>query len=315
MKKVFNLIFMFSLIGIVFSCAKSDDIETTPLRDYTEQYTKDIAEIEAYLDTHYIESITNNPGQPNDQDIKITAIPTGGPQISILDDQINNGLTFKTVEKDGVTYKIYYLITRQGSGATSKSPCNLDNVLTAYKGQLLNGTVFETNTNPQDYFYLGNVIRGWSEIFPKLKTGSYTANTNGTLSYFNFGAGVMFIPSGLAYYNGATSSIPGYSPLIFTVKLFEVQRVDHDLDGIYSYQEDVNGDGYLVDNDTTHEDDTDQDGTPNFIDKDDDGDNYLTKSELKKPDGTYHTFETVPSCSGQTTKRYLNPNCRPPYTD
>ena len=62
-------------------------------------------------------------------------------------------------------------------------------------------------------------------------------------------------------------------------------------------------------------DDTDGDGIPNFVDIDDDGDNYTTKLELKKPDGTYHTFETVPSCSGQTVKRYLTANCKPPYAD
>jgi len=97
--------------------------------------------------------------------------------------------------------------------------------------------------------------------------------------------------------------------------LYEVQRIDNDGDGIYSYQEDITPDGYIRDNDTTYEDDTDHDGIPDALDTDDDGDNWLTKVELKKPDNTYHTFETVPSCSGQTAKRYLTASCIPPYTD
>ncbi|HLP63830.1 FKBP-type peptidyl-prolyl cis-trans isomerase [Flavobacterium sp.] len=280
MKKVFNLLFLFSMAGIIVSCNKNDDDEPTPLRDYAEQYATDLADIEEYLQTHYIESVTNNPGQPDDQDIKLTLIPSGGSQTSIWD-QTTYPLSFINVESNDITYKVYYLKMREGTGSNSKTPTNYDSVLAAYKGNLLDDTVFETNNYPTSYFNLGGVIKGWSELFPKFKTGSYQVNGDGTLSYYDFGSGVFFIPSGLAYYNSTRASIPAYSPLIFSVKLYEVQRVDHDSDGIFSYQEDVNGDGYLRDNDTTYEDDTDQDGTPNFLDRDDDGDNYLTKNELK----------------------------------
>lgn len=313
MKKVFNLIFLFSVSIFISSCNKEDD-EPTPIRDYAEQYATDLADIEEYLQTHYIESVTNNPGQPDDQNIKLTLIPSGGTQTSIWD-QTTYPLSFINVERHNITYKVYYLKMREGSGATSKSPCNYDNVLTAYNGFTLDDNVFETNYYPQQYFNLASVIIGWSELFPKFKTGSYQANSDGTISYTDFGSGVFFIPSGLAYFNTVRSGIPAYSPLIFSVKLYEIQRIDHDLDGIFSFQEDINGDGYLRDNDTTHEDDTDQDGLPDFLDVDDDGDTYLTKFELKKPDGTYHTFETVPSCAGETPKRYLSATCKPPYVN
>jgi hypothetical protein len=141
----------------------------------------------------------------------------------------------------------------------------------------------------------------------------------------------MFIPSGLAYYNSSSVSIPSYSTLVFSFKLYEIDRIDTDGDGIYNYQEDISdggeGVGYMYSyaNKTNYpnypvdairySDDTDRDGIPNFLDIDDDGDNYSTKVELKKPDGTYHTFETVPSCSGQTAKRYLSDKCKPPYLD
>ncbi len=312
MKKLFNVVLLFSVTLFITSCNKDEETEV-PLRDYAEQYATDIAAIESYLQTHYIESVVNNPGQPDDQTITFAAIPAGGSQVSIWN-QIQYPLSFVSVEKDNIIYKLYYLKTREGSGSNSKAPCNFDNVLVAYEGNLLNGTVFETNYLPQDFFNLNGVIRGWGEVFPKFKSGSYVGNPNGTLSYFDFGAGALFIPSGLAYFNVQRTNIPAYSPLIFRIKLLEVVRIDHDSDGIFSYLEDGNGDGYLRLNDPL--DDTDGDGTLDFLDVDDDGDGFLTKSELKIGNSSnYHTFETVPSCSGQTRKRHLTAGCVPPYLD
>ena len=312
MKKLFNLILLSSIALLIGSCSK-DEIEEIPLRDYAEQYATDIAGIETYLQTHYIEDVVNNPGQPNDQDIIITKIPEGGTQTSIWN-QTQYPLEFINVSKDNITYKLYYFKTRQGSGTNSKAPTNYDNVLVAYSGRLLDDTVFETNNIPQDLFNLNGVIRGWSEIFPKFKSGSYVGNTNGTISYFDFGAGAIFLPSGLGYYNTPRLNIPSYSPMVFTVKLLEVVYLDHDGDGILSYLEDRSGDGYLRLDDPL--DDTDGDGIADFRDEDDDGDNYKTKAELKIGNtNNYHTFETVPSCSGQTTKRYLTTACVPPYID
>lgn len=318
MKNVFKVVLLFVSLTTVISCNKDDDAEPVPLRDFATQYAADLATIQTFLKTHSI-TVTNNPGAADDQDVAYTTVPELDPT-SIWGSNAtthNANLLEWPVERDGITYVLYYLQLRQGSGPTSKSPCNLDAVLTAYKGQLLDDdlTVFDSNNFPQTYFNLSSLIRGWSEIFPKFKTGSYISNGDGSISYTNFGAGVMFIPSGLAYYNTSTSEIPAYSPIMFNFKLFEIQRIDNDADGIYSYQEDINGDGYIRDNETTYEDDTDHDGVPDAIDTDDDGDNFLTKDELKKPDGTYHTFETVPTCTGQTKKRYLTPGCTPPYTD
>jgi hypothetical protein len=77
------------------------------------------------------------------------------------------------------------------------------------------------------------------ETFPQFKTGSYSTRADGTISYNDFGAGIMFIPSGLGYYAAGSASIPSYSPLVF--KLFELQRLDQDGDGIPSYLEDLDG--------------------------------------------------------------------------
>ena len=284
MKNVFKVLLFLVLSIVAISCSKTEETERAPIRDFATQYQADLDSIQKFLKTHAI-TVTNHPGFNDDQDVTYTVVPELDPT-SIWGSYAtthNANLLEWPVDKDGITYIVYYLQLRQGTGPTSKSPCNLDGVLAAYKGQLLNEdmTVFDFNNYPQSYFSLSGVIRGWTEIFPKFKTGSYASNPDGTITYSNFGAGVMFIPSGLAYYSNSASDIPAYSPLMFNFKLYEVQRVDNDSDGVLSFQEDINGDGYIRDNDTTYEDDTDQDGTPNAFDVDDDADATLTREEIK----------------------------------
>jgi hypothetical protein len=49
---------------------------------------------------------------------------------------------------------------------------------------------------------LFSTIKGWVEIFPQFKTGTSKANdADGVTHSSDFGAGVMFIPSGLGYYS------------------------------------------------------------------------------------------------------------------
>lgn len=134
-----------------------------------------------------------------------------------------------------------------------------------------------------------------SETFPQFKTGSYSTRADGTISYNDFGAGIMFIPSGLGYYAAGSANIPSYSPLVFSFKLFELQRLDQDGDGIPSYLEDLNGDGYsrVLATGVLNPDDTDGDGIPNFLDVDDDGDGYGTKNEIKRPNITVNGSSTA----------------------
>ncbi len=331
MNNFFKIIFLFTLGLIAVSCSKDDNNNVAPLRDYAEQYTKDIANIETYMQTHYME-VTNNPGATDDQNVTFTLIPEGGTQTSIWDQTTYPILTrYVSVNQNDVdiTYKIYYIQLRQGTGANSKSPSNVDRVLTSYRGEYIfssteqvNGVdvttiksdEFEESINPQNYFNLTSVIRGWSEIFPQFKTGTYSGNLDGTTSYSDFGAGIMFIPSGIAYFGSATGGIPSYSPLIFSFKLYEIQRIDHDGDGIFSYQEDlatstVNSDGtvtviegvpdgyvYSLAKDIVNHDDTDSDDIPDFLDVDDDGDYFTTKSETSyvNPDDPQLTVRYYP---------------------
>ena len=322
MNTFFKAILIITLSIFFFSCTKSDNT-TVSLRDYAEQYDKDIKLIEKFLQTHYIEVI-NHPGFTDDQDVTYLEIPEGGSQTSIWNSP--DLVTDFTVDQNDITYKVYYLKLRQGSGATSMSPCNVDKVLTAYRGEYLytvKETVegvevdrlkhvqFEESINPQTYFNLTSVIKGWSEVFPKFTTGTYSANVDGTITFNDFGAGVMFLPSGLAYYANSTASIPAYSPLVFSFKLYEIQRNDQDGDGIDSYLEDINGDGYvrILGSGVVNPDDTDGDEIPDFLDVDDDADTFKTKIEILNPlTGVAYPFADIPLCS-DNKKKHLSTVC------
>jgi hypothetical protein len=322
----FKFYFILSITTLsLFSCTKNNDsAEVAPPREYSVQYATDLNDIEEYLKTYYIE-VKNNPGSVDDQDVTITKIPEGGVQKSIWD-QTDYQLTSREVSLHDITYKVYYLVLREGTGA---SPCNVDGVLASYKGDYLEqeivsnvsslaATRFEEVKYPQQMISLFSTIKGWSEIFPQFKTGTSKANdADGTVTHTDFGAGVMFIPSGLGYYSSGTGVIPAYAPLVFSFKLYALERADQDNDGIPSYQEDIDGDGYVrflatgVDN----PDDTDKDGIPNYADVDDDGDSYGTKIEINNPvTGLSYPFADIPSCDGNTTdtarvKKHLDKSC------
>ncbi|SHM50866.1 FKBP-type peptidyl-prolyl cis-trans isomerase [Flavobacterium saccharophilum] len=315
----FKYYFVLLLAGIsLVSCNKSDDddVVVVPLRDYKEQYKADNDSIEKYLKTNYliVDKVTF--------DVEIKKIPAGGTQVSIWDQQ-EYPLEHRDVYNRDINYKVYYLTLNKGVG---ESPCNTDLVYAAYKGNLLDGTVFDQSyglgVGFDLYVYKTNpVIDGWGEIFPKFKTGTSTTAADGVITYQNYGAGVMFLPSGLAYFGTPQTGIPTYAPLVFSFKLFELQRLDHDFqvvggqrtgapDGVLDYDEDINHDGYNYNLEDKVRfpnmpkeliDDTDGDGIADFMDFDDDGDGYSTRFEITKPEGApvtgiskYYPFDPLP---------------------
>ncbi len=306
----------------LFSCSKDDNtVESVPLRDFAEQFTADNATIEQYLKTYYID-ITDPDFADKDVIIeKITDADTQPSIYSYLNKDTFPKLLSREVKQHDIVYTIYYLVLREGTG---DAPCNVDGVLAAYKGQYLTestvsevttltSTLFEEVKYPQQANKLTGVVQGWSEIFPKFKTGSYTENNDGTVSYSDFGAGVMFLPSGMGYYAQGASSIPSYSPLVFSFKLYAIQRFDQDGDGVPSYLEDINGDGYMsyLATGVENPDDTDGDGIPNYADIDDDGDGYNTKIEIKDPlTGLPYEFDQIPTCTSGV-KNFLDATCHP----
>ncbi|MBE8728120.1 FKBP-type peptidyl-prolyl cis-trans isomerase [Flavobacterium hungaricum] len=303
-------------VTAIVSCNKKDDddVVVEPLKDYQEQFNIDNADIEEYLKTNYI-TVDNAT-----MDVTMSPITDAASQPSIM--SYLNSATFpkllsREIDVHGIKYKMYYLVLREGNGL---APMNTDGVVTAYEGEYLKRvaktdtepehlttTSFEQVIYPTGMLDLYSTIVGWSEVFPQFKTGTTTYNTDGSANYQDFGAGVLFIPSGLAYYAypPSGSSIPAYSPLIFSIKLYDIQRLDHENngytsagvlipnpDGVFDYQEDIDGDGYVRDfrNKTLYPnppeknpDDTDGDGIPDFLDQDDDGDGYTTRLEITKP--------------------------------
>ncbi len=321
----------------LFSCTKDDPAAPVePPRDYNVQYNTEIELIETYLKTNYIKVI-DNPGGVDDQDVTIKKLEIGDVVNKSIWDQKKYQLLVRPVKVHNIEYKLYYLVLRAGIGVY---PTNTDNILTSYKGEYLSSetilgisslktTFFEEVKFPQTMKDLSgldllpqgfDLIKGWKEIFPQFRTGTSTVNGNGTVSHFDFGAGVMFIPSGLAYYNTGSGGIPAYAPLVFSFKLYEIQRLDHDSDGIIDIDEDLDNDRYLpyfreLVKGTAITDDTDKDGNPDYLDSDDDGDNYTTKLEIRNPlTGSPYLFENIPSCDGNTSsptriKKYLDKNC------
>lgn len=317
----FKYYFVLLLAGIaIVSCNKKDDDEVvvTPVRDYAEQYKADNDSIEKYLKNNYIKNVTA------DFEITFEKITNPATQVSIWDQTVYP-LEHRDVYNRDVNYRVYYLTLRKGTG---EAPCNFDSITVSYTGSLLTGTQFDSsyglprNLDLDIYTTTGGAIEGWGEIIPKFRVGTpNTPGPDGTITYDNYGAGVMFLPSGLAYYASSPSGIPAYSPLLFTFKLLALKRVDSEYnvsngskvtvgDGVLTYQEDINGDGYVYDHRDKVRfpnmpkeliDDTDGDGIPDFYDFDDDGDGYTTRYEVTKPAGApvtgiskYYPFDPIP---------------------
>ena len=125
-------------------------------------------------------------------------------------------LLIKVATVGGVAHKIYYIKFRNGVGV---SPTINSKVTVSYKGFLLNDTAFfDQSPDAGVNFELNQLILGWKEILPEFKMG----NVSGVNQYSDFGAGVMFLPSALGFYERNTSTIPAYSPLVFPIKLYKV---------------------------------------------------------------------------------------------
>lgn len=267
------------------SCQKDDVPTAEPPRPHADVYAEDLVKIEDYLHRYYIDVTKNPDGDVTNVEMK----PLDETHTVSIWDQTEYPLLYKMVKRFGVEFKVYYLKLddKDDTDASGKKPCGVDKVYTSYKGEWLTreyiseeeGYELETgqfdNTPNQVAINLVSVqTKGWEYIFPEFRSGQNSNNADGTLSHTNYGSGVMFLPSGLGYYNQAAGTIPYYAPLIFTFNLYDVEYVDNDFDLIESrYEYVLNEDGTLLD--------TDADGIPNVFDADDDNDGFSTKNEIK----------------------------------
>ncbi len=109
---------------------------------------------------------------------------------------------------------VYYTISKEGTGNKIIAG---ETVSLNYTGRLLDGTVFDSNTDPAFrhteplVFEVGKgaVIKGYDKGVQLLKRGS---------------VGTLYIPSGLAYGERGRPQIPPNSILVFDVEVLDVMR-------------------------------------------------------------------------------------------
>jgi FKBP-type peptidyl-prolyl cis-trans isomerase FkpA len=315
MKNILRVSFFLVILISVISCKKDDSTSSEiVLRDRQEVYDENIIEIESYLQSNYLEL---------DADLNATVKEIDGSQTSIWDDAtyplqsmiVKNDVRTSNftdgVSTDVVDYKLYYVILNEGGGV---NPAQVDSVFTAYKGWDFESKTFDQNnqgiwfTYPQTTQFDPLSISGYRQVLSKIKTeASSTLNGNGTTTHTDYGNVLVFIPSGLAYFNSSISG-KSYNPIAFQIKLFSRKQNDHDRDRIKSNNEDLNGDNDY------YNDDSDGDKIPNFLDIDDDGDGIVTKAEIiETNDGngniTYYSFDNIPFCNPGSIKKHLDASC------
>ncbi len=282
---------------MMLSCGSDDsiDVEVVPPRALSEVAAEDDAEIREYLQTHFYNyEDFENPPMGFDYKIVIDTIAgdnsgktplinqVQSAQISVSNDE------FDLSEEETFLHTYYYLIAREG---INESPTIADSVLVRYKGSLLSGFDFDGSFVNPVWFDLAQIqgpgagARGFTEALPNFKRGGAVIdNGDGTVTVEGFGVGAMFLPSGLGFYNIIQAEIPAYSPLVFTVDLFTLEETDHDGDGIPSILEDVNGDGYLYNDNTDLEQERETNSLArfsDFLDGDDDADGTPTRDEIE----------------------------------
>jgi FKBP-type peptidyl-prolyl cis-trans isomerase FkpA len=267
-------VLLISTILFITSCSNDDNNVNTiiDLEPVLDQYILENDSIVTYMKTHFYNyEDFQNLASNSSVDLVIDSIAgDNSNKVSIFDQVTTFTVDIVDENDEIVPHNMYYIINREGNG---QNPSVADSVFVSYKGfRPYSDDVFDSKPFP---IWLDNVfnIRGFKEFTSFLKRGDVIINNDGTYDFENFGIGFVIMPSKLGYYDNSTSKIPAYSPLIFQVNLHTLNVTDHDLDTINSIEEDLNGDNDLFN------DDTDEDGIPNFQDIDDDNDGILTKDE------------------------------------
>ncbi|MAU26530.1 MAG: hypothetical protein CMH48_02545 [Muricauda sp.] len=313
-----RFIFTVVLSTLVWSCSNDDDndgVQILPPRPLSEVAAEDDAEIREFLQTHFYnyEEFQNPPA---DFDFKIRIDTIAGenadkiPLIDQVESAVVNVSDFEfglSQDEENVPHKYYFLEVREGEGV---SPTIADSTLLRFEGSLLNGNFFDA-TPQYSWQPLAFSIRGYSNGISNFKSGTNDAlivNSDGTSRYANSGIGIVIMPSGLGYFsgNGPGGRIPSYSPLIFTIEVGNViVGTDTDNDGIPSIMEDLDGDGYLFNDNTDAESEANARAVAlaNFRDPDDDDDGIPTRDEIEIDGAGNITF---PDSDGDGTPDYLD---------
>ncbi|MFD2517868.1 FKBP-type peptidyl-prolyl cis-trans isomerase [Salinimicrobium flavum] len=283
--------------ALLMSCDKDDDpgFEPIPERDRTEQEIEDQEALKAYLETHFYNyEDFENPAESFDYTIRIDTInEANSDKMPLIQSDL---LETKIVTRNEVDYTVYILKVREGA---KDQPKFTDSTFVSYRGELLDRSMFDNSVTPI-WFDLTRTIPGFGQAMTEFKGASgFEILSDNTIKWENdYGIGAVFMPSGLGYFATSQTTIPSYSPLVFTFHLYGVNEADHDGDGIPSWMEDLDGDEVIGN------DDTDADNLPNYIDTDDDGDFIPTREEIIiNEDGSI----TFPDTNSDGTPDYLDP--------
>lgn len=314
LKKIFPILIVLTLVA----CGDDDNgiIDSEPPRLLADQSVEDDTAIQEYLATHFYELVEDGTGG-----LKVSIDTIAGENasrtpmrdnglitqvVNVSSDQI--GLS---VEENDIPHNLYYIVAREGAD-DGLQPTIADSTLIKYEGSLLNRNKFDGSTN-FTWQELPNFLRGYGNAIANFKSGTTAGlvqNGDGSSYYTNSGIGIVVMPSGLAYFLGSPSTaIPSYAPLVFTFEVGNViPNTDTDNDGVPSILEDLNGNGYLFD-DNTDVDSEANAGVPpfaNFRDNDDDDDGVSTRDEISDADGNIIT--PYPDSDGDGTPDYLDPD-------
>ncbi len=321
MKKLSGLLLA---LGLLSACGDDDGVpvgQIVPPRLLAEVAVENDAEIVEFLDTHFYNYEDFQEPVAPDFDFKIlidTIAGDNADKIPLSEQVLSQVINVNSIElglseeENDIPHTFYYLIPRQGVGA---NPSVADSVLMRYTGKLLNGTEFDASTTGV-WFDLPQIqapgiqsgARGFTEGTAFINSGGEPiVNPDGTFDVEGFGVGIMFLPSGLGFFNNSQVLIPAYSPLVFEVNVLAMVEADHDQDGIPSILEDVNGNGYMFD-DNTDEDEEREFRSPlfaDFLDLDDDNDGIRTSEEISiDADGNI----TFPDSDGDSIPDYRDPD-------
>ena len=284
-----RILFVLVLIAAISACTP-DEVEFSipPPRDRAEQQITDNDSLLNYLSTHYYNRSTFDDSSQDYtiDDIIITQLPTDDDGNFLdLPDPDNNELLIDAVQTFNSTFQgadYEYYVLNLNPTASGPQPNFTDDISIKYSGAMQDGDEFDSTPNPITLDLI-SVIPGWRDVLQDFNTAESgpTINPDGTVSFSNYGFGVMFLPSGLGYFNAPPpgSGIFAYSNLIFKFELYDAEANDHDNDGVLTHFEDLNQNEDITD------DDTDGDEIPNFFDADDDGDGVLTINEDLNNDG------------------------------
>jgi FKBP-type peptidyl-prolyl cis-trans isomerase FkpA len=140
-----------------------------------------------------------------------------GKQIQLEDSLLNDYFKKNNITPKKTASGMYYVIHKEGTGENIK---NGQKPSINYTGRLLNGTMFDSNTDPSKNhvtpfeFVVGKgmVIRGWEEGVTLLKKGS---------------TATLYIPSNLGYgAQGAGGDIGPNATLMFDLEVLDVKSAD-----------------------------------------------------------------------------------------